>query len=69
MTEMEEIRREALIRLELEKLRAAQQYESRVQRLMAGISAGVKYEWPYTDAFDDGGVAFHEAKRRLAEKS
>lgn len=66
MNQLDEIQKEAAIRLELENLRAKQNFEYRVKSLMSGISAGVKYEWPYTSVFDDGCVAFDEAKRRLA---
>lgn len=59
------IAQEAAIRLELENQRAKQNFESRVEQLAALIRAGHKFDWPYTDAFDDGGRAYHEAKRRV----
>lgn len=66
---MNEIEREAAIRYEVEKLRAKDVFETKVGRLMALIKSGHKFDWLYTDAFDDGGTAYHEAKRRLSEAS
>lgn len=44
-------------------------FESMVKRLYGLIESGHKFDWPYTDAFDDGGAAYQEAKRRIAEKN
>jgi hypothetical protein len=64
-----DIDREADIRIAVARKTATEQYEARVEWLVGLIKANHKFDWPHTSAFDDGGIAYHEAKRRIAAPS
>lgn len=65
----QQIRDQAAIAYQVEKLREANRYELLVLKCKAMIENGIKPDWPFTDVFDDGGIAWREAARRIgAEK-
>lgn len=53
------------VELRLRKRIAEEVYDARVNHLARLIKANHHFDWPYTDAFDDGGHAYQEAKRRI----